>query len=399
MDHYASFGREILKTLENHGYSAYFVGGYVRDFLLGIPSTDIDIATSATPEQVMALFPETRETGLRFGTVTVLAGGFAYEVTTFRTDGTYRDSRHPVGVRYSETLEEDLVRRDFTVNALAMDVQGVIHDFCGGKEDLKNGILRAIGDPDTRFSEDALRILRAFRFVAKLGFVIEPATLESIARNHYRLKDISAERILQEFKYILRHPHVPQAFSAMEAAGLPSTFPELSEGIAFLSRQADCPLDPLQFFALCFHLHRCDIPDGWRFSNKEKDRIAKLSALLEVTESDAYGPELVYAYGSELCLSANAVSRYLRPGADQEERIRDIDRALPIRHVCDLAFKGQDILELTDLKDVRLIGEIVGDLVLLVLTGKLPNEYEALKEYALRKIASFPAEGTAHGRN
>lgn len=399
MDHYASFGKEILKTFENHGYSAYFVGGFVRDFLLGIPSMDIDIATSATPEQVMALFPDTKETGLRFGTVTVLRGGFAYEVTTFRTDGTYRDSRHPVGVTYSRTLEEDLVRRDFTVNALAMDAEGVIHDFCGGKEDLKKGILRAIGDPDRRFSEDALRILRAFRFVSKLGFTIEPATLESIARNHPRLQDISAERILQEFKYILRHPHVPQAFSAMEACGLPSTFPELSEGIAFIAPQASCPLDPLQFFALCFHLHRCDVPEGWRFSNKEKDRIEKLLDLLEVTESDVYGPELVYAYGPEVCLLANAVSRYLRPATDQEARIREIDRVLPLRHVCDLAFKGQDILESTDLKDVRLIGEIVGDLVLLVITGKLPNEYEALKDYALKKIASFSAEGTAHGRN
>lgn len=397
MDHYASRGREILRTLEDHGYSAYFVGGYVRDFLLKIPSTDIDVATSATPDQVMALFPETRETGLRFGTVTVLHGGFSYEVTTFRTDGAYKDSRHPEGVRYSETLEEDLVRRDFTVNALAMDARGTVFDPCGGKEDLKNGILRAIGDPDRRFAEDALRILRAFRFVAKLGFVIEPATLQSISRNHPLLKNISSERILQEFKYILRHPHAPQAFSAMAETGLSATFPELSEGIAFLSGKDSCPLDPLQFFALSFYLHGSGIPDGWRFSNREKDLISRYSCLLEVTEADAYNPELVYAYGKDVCLSANAVGRFLRPGTDQEQRIREIDSALPIRHVCDLAFKGQDILEATDLKDVRLIGEVVSDLVLQVITGKLPNEYLPLREHALKKIASLRAEGNPHG--
>ncbi len=397
MNSYVETGKSLLKKLNDHGFEAYFVGGFVRDFLLQIPSTDIDIATSATPSQVIDLFPETKETGLRYGTVTVRLEGYSYEVTTFRADGTYQDSRHPEEVSYAKTLADDLVRRDFTVNALAMDRFGKIIDLCEGERDLRALVLRAIGEPDRRFQEDALRILRAFRFVAKLDFSLDISTRESIFRNRFRLQKVSVERIMQEFREMIRHPYAVKAFAAMVDCGMEEVFPDLASGIRFLSRQSSVILDLFQFYALCFFLRGNGIPDGWRFSNKERDIIRQLLDLLEVTSEDTYHEELVYAYGKNLCLKANEISRLLTPERDQEQRILTIDRNLPIRKTCDLAFKGQDLLRDTPIRDARRIGEIVSDLVLMVITRQLPNEYEPLRQYALRKLAEWETEGTDHG--
>jgi tRNA nucleotidyltransferase (CCA-adding enzyme) len=392
MKEYTSAGKAILQAFHDHGYEAFFVGGYVRDFLLGIPSGDIDIATSATPDQVAALFPKTKNTGLKFGTVTVFLDRYAFEVTTFRTDGFYRDNRHPVDVKYAKTKAEDLIRRDFTINALAMDQDGKIEDLCGGIADLNQQMIRAIGDPDRRFQEDALRILRAFRFVAKLNFSIEEATYRSIQRNRDLLYHISNERIMQELKMILSYPHASKAFQLMVETGVADLFPDLSSGLRFLATQTEIKLDHFQFYALCFYQSNREIADSWRFSNKEREIIQKLIDLLTVTENDVYNAVLVYAYGLDLCLRANEIHRLVDPNSDAERLIRQIDQTLPIRKTCDLVFKGQDILQLTAIKDARLIGEVISDLVLQVITLQLPNEYSALKEYALKKLRLWETE-------
>ena len=167
----------VLKNLETAGYEAYLVGGCVRDLLRGETPADWDIATSALPEQTMALFRgDALPTGLQHGTVTVRRGGMSFEVTTYRLDGTYADCRHPDSVTFTPSLFEDLQRRDFTVNAMAMSRAGVLQDPFGGQEDLHSGVLRCVGAPRQRFSEDALRILRALRFSAVLGFSVEGET-------------------------------------------------------------------------------------------------------------------------------------------------------------------------------------------------------------------------------
>ena len=157
---------EVLDTLQRAGFEAWYVGGCVRDTLLGRPIHDWDVTTSALPEQVLALFPRTVPTGLQHGTVTVLSDSGPVEVTTYRADGDYHDGRHPDGVRFVRSLREDTARRDFTVNAMAMDQRGNIRDFYGGRADLAAGILRCVGAPERRFREDALRMLRACRFAA-----------------------------------------------------------------------------------------------------------------------------------------------------------------------------------------------------------------------------------------
>ena len=188
----------VLRTLTQNGYEAYIVGGCVRDSLLGITPSDYDVTTSAKPEEILGLFDKTVPTGLKHGTVTVIIENEPIEVTTFRTEGEYKDFRHPQNVEFVTDLREDLSRRDFTVNAVAYNETVGLVDLFGGLSDLKNKILRSVGDSDKRFKEDALRILRLFRFASQLEFTPEEKTLKSALKLQNGLKNISKERIFSE---------------------------------------------------------------------------------------------------------------------------------------------------------------------------------------------------------
>ncbi len=190
----------VIDRLMQNGYEAYIVGGCVRDSLLGLTVSDFDITTSAKPEKVIELFEKTVPTGIKHGTVTVMIGNEPIEVTTFRTEGVYNDSRHPENVEFVSNIHEDLSRRDFTVNAIAYNEKTGIVDLFGGMSDLENKILRAVGDPEKRFREDALRILRLFRFASQLGFAIEENTLNSALSLKDGLENISRERIFAELR-------------------------------------------------------------------------------------------------------------------------------------------------------------------------------------------------------
>lgn len=200
------FVLEILDILVENRYNACLVGGCVRDQLLGSQPSDWDIATSARPEDVLGLFPRTVATGLRHGTVTVMSGGHAVEVTSFRSDGAYTDHRRPESVTFGCSLEADLARRDFTVNAMAMDAEGRLTDPFGGLEDLRRGLLRCVGEPERRFDEDALRMLRAVRLSAQLGFDIEANTMAALRRMAPLAAGLSAERVRDELLKLLRTP-------------------------------------------------------------------------------------------------------------------------------------------------------------------------------------------------
>ena len=217
----------ILTRLEQAGYQAFAVGGCVRDTLLGRTPGDWDITTSALPQQVMALF-DAVPTGIAHGTVTVRLEGRGFEVTTFRGDGPYLDGRHPSGVVFTRHLEEDLARRDFTVNAMAMDLRGRITDPFGGREDLQRRLLRCVGDPERRLQEDALRILRALRFAAVLGFSVEPETAAALVHQAHRLDLIAPERVSHELQRLLTGAYVGpvlRQFAPVLAAVLPEIRP------------------------------------------------------------------------------------------------------------------------------------------------------------------------------
>lgn len=206
----------IINNLQMHGYEAFAVGGCVRDSILAKRPEDWDITTSAKPEEIKRLFRRTIDTGIEHGTVTVMIGKDAFEVTTYRIDGSYEDSRHPKEVIFTNRLEEDLRRRDFTINAMAYNDEVRLVDVFGGMKDLNHHLIRCVGDPMERFSEDALRILRAVRFSAQLKFPIEPMTAEAIRKLAPTLENISAERIQAELVKLLVSPHPEMIRDAYE---------------------------------------------------------------------------------------------------------------------------------------------------------------------------------------
>lgn len=216
----------IINTLEEAGYEAYAVGGCVRDSILGREPDDWDITTSAKPEETKHLFPRTVDTGIKHGTVTVLLGGEGFEVTTYRIDGTYEDGRHPTEVTFTANLKEDLRRRDFTINAMAYNDRSGLVDLYGGLADMENRVIRCVGDAGERFDEDALRMLRAVRFSAQLGYRIDEATGEAVRALAPNLQKISAERIQAELVKLVTSPHPDYLRNAYELGITAQILPE-----------------------------------------------------------------------------------------------------------------------------------------------------------------------------
>lgn len=216
----------IIDTLEEAGYEAYAVGGCIRDSILGRVPDDWDITTSAKPEEIKHLFPRTVDTGIKHGTVTVLLGGEGFEVTTYRIDGVYEDGRHPAEVTFTANLKEDLRRRDFTINAMAYNDRSGLTDLYGGLADMEKQVIRCVGDARERFDEDALRMLRAVRFSAQLGYRIEESTGEAIRALALNLQKISAERIQAELVKLVTSPHPDYLRTAYELGITAQILPE-----------------------------------------------------------------------------------------------------------------------------------------------------------------------------
>ena len=224
----------IINNLQFHGYEAYAVGGCVRDSILARQPEDWDITTSARPQEIKRIFRRTVDTGIEHGTVTVLVGKDSFEVTTYRVDGEYEDNRHPKEVRFTNKLEEDLRRRDFTINAMAYNDEVRLVDVFGGMQDLNRHLIRCVGDPRERFSEDALRILRAVRFSAQLDFPVEPETAAAVREMAPSLRNISAERIQAELVKLLVSPNPERIRDAYELGITKVILPEWDamEGVA-----------------------------------------------------------------------------------------------------------------------------------------------------------------------
>jgi len=210
---------EIVRVLREHGHEAYFAGGCVRDMVMGVEPQDYDISTSARPETVMELFPKTNAVGAQFGVVLVHMGGADYEVATFRADAEYADGRHPTAVEFC-SAREDVERRDFTINGMLFDpIEGKVLDWVGGREDIRRKVVRTIGEPESRFEEDKLRMLRGVRFACRLGFAIEQATYDAMRRKADELGVVSAERIRDELLRILTQPHAGRGLRLMHDVG------------------------------------------------------------------------------------------------------------------------------------------------------------------------------------
>ena len=270
--------KKVINILNENGFEAYMVGGFVRDYLLKIDYNDIDIATNALPDDILKLF-KAIPIGIKYGTVLVIMDEFQFEVTTYRIDGEYNDSRHPNKVTFSTCLNEDLKRRDFTINALALDKNMNIIDLFGGENDLNNRCIKAVGNPDIRFKEDALRILRAFYFVSKLGFEIEKETEESMLKNQYRLKDISIERIQNELFKITSNKYKNKALNIMKKYDIFKYY-----GLNF-NYEVD---DLLDLYIISFYINKSTL-NIYHLSKNEKNDINKAIQILNsIGDYDRY---------------------------------------------------------------------------------------------------------------
>ncbi len=309
--------RQIIARLQEAGWEAYIVGGCVRDALLGRTAADWDITTNAEPWQVKKLFSRTIDTGIQHGTVTVLSGREGFEVTTYRVDGEYQDGRHPREVRFTPSLLEDLRRRDFTINAMAYNEKCGLVDAFGGIEDLRQGRIRCVGDPRERFTEDALRILRAVRFSAQLHFSIEEETRKAVAEFAGSLTRISAERIQAELVKMLVSEH-PEVFRTLYETGITRVIlPEFD----------DCMDTPQN------HPHHCcSVGEHILLTLEavEADKVLRLAALFhdigkpKVHTCDELGIDHFYGHGEAGAELAGGILRRLKFDNDTIYRVKHL---------------------------------------------------------------------------
>lgn len=405
--------KHIIDVLMENGYEAYAVGGCVRDSILGRVPGDWDITTSALPMQVKGLFRRTVDTGIQHGTVTVMLGRNGYEVTTYRIDGKYEDSRHPESVEFTPKLEEDLKRRDFTINAMAYNDENGIVDIFDGVGDLQRKIIRCVGNAHDRFDEDALRILRAVRFSAQLGFGIEENTARAAKELAVNLKRISSERIHTEFNKMLKSPH-PDYFSVADAIGimeivLPEYHVMSAEDKAFvgaLARECACQL-PERYAAMLFMSGGYSEEDPADTAKRvlkrlklDNDTINTASMLLrfgmlEITDDESRIRHIIYETGDKNIL------RILDFRAAYEKCIgNDIADVRRMYDICNMIFERGDCVSLKNLAITgreliamgvpagRQMGEILNSLLMLVLDNPQLNDREQLSKEALKILNS-----------
>ncbi len=370
------YGQNIIQTLKRHGYDAYFVGGYVRDTILKRQTKDIDLTTSAPVEAIKPLFDKVILTGEKYGTVTVIKPPFTYEVTTYRKDGSYSDHRRPDTVVYTDELKEDLARRDFTINQLVMDEHGTIQDHFNGLEDLKANLIRTINHPDDRFEEDALRMLRAFRFAAKLGFTIEANTFKAIKHKHPLLVNVAVERIQNELEEIFDARYVNHALALMINANISTTLNALHPGLTYLVK-SPIPFNAEDAFTVLY-LHN---PKGCEFFKLSNTRIRDIDeriALYTARKGQPFTPMDLYTYGKKRLEEVNKLNQ-LHGKKDQHDHIIELEKNLPIKSQKELTFKGPDILKHFTLPHKKHVGIILRYLTEEVVNQRLDNTYETLK--------------------
>ena len=403
---------ELLDALHRAGYAAYAVGGCVRDSLLGLAPHDWDLCSSARPEQVLALFGEKQciPTGLQHGTVTVKRGGKLYETTTFRTEGSYSDGRHPDAVQFVPDVREDLARRDFTINAMAYSTEEGLIDPFGGQADLAGHIVRAVGEPERRFEEDTLRILRLYRFAARFGFAIDPATDKAARALAAHLNCVSAERIQEELTKLLAAPK-PGAYLEPEVLAVilpelepveqPERFAEICRVIDRLAPGAEGM--PTRLAALLCPLGEAGARTALRrlkCSNALTDEVAALTRF--ASEEEAAG-----TLGSEMQLTAkrllgrydlSTVSRLTAlcsaQHPEQAEAFVTLQKEavrLTAENACcrisQLAVNGRDLMA-AGARPGPGLRKLLEQLLEEVITGRIPNEKAALLAAAAQFSAS-----------
>ena len=404
----------LLDTLHAAGYAAYAVGGCVRDSLLGRTAHDWDLCTSALPQQVMELFGTEQciPTGLQHGTVTIKYGGQLYETTTFRTEGSYTDGRHPDAVQFVPDVREDLARRDFTINAMAYNAAEGLVDPFGGQKDLQNGLLRAVGEPQQRFTEDALRILRLYRFAARFGFALDAATARAARQLAPHLDCISAERIQEELAKLLA---APQPGAYLEPAVLAVVLPELTPAALEAAKPVvdACPAGeenlPVRWAALLGALGETDTRRVLKRLRCSNACIEETAVLVRETAGegvcgsfseekasahpgDIHIRQLLGRYGlctvERLCALCAALHPQNAPAcALAAQRARQLEADGVCCRVSQLAVNGRDLMA-AGIPAGPALRRVLETLLDGVIRAEYPNEKPALLAAAQKMIAS-----------
>lgn len=378
----------VLQTLENAGFEAYFVGGSVRDVLLHRHVHDVDITTSAYPEEVKQLFDKSIDTGIKHGTVTVLYNNESYEITTFRTESGYQDFRRPDHVTFVQNLDEDLKRRDFTINALAMNTKGEIVDLFNGLDDLEHHIIRAVGDPETRFHEDALRMMRAVRFMSQLEFKLEEKTRQAIKDNHQLLKKISVERIREEFVKMGLGTNSRQAFQVFLDTQLSEDVPDFAGKKELLSIYPKLQFSPTMetnLWALIILLLK--MPNerihgfmrDWKNSNATTEKVERIINLFDLISDHAPSDYELFQAGEETLVNTIDVAHILGQPIASEALI-DRYMALPIKQPGELAMDGRFLIQ-HGMRPGAQLGKTLNWIRAMVVAGELENNQEAIEDY------------------
>ena len=381
----------VIDKLNQAGYEAYFVGGSVRDCILNLPIHDVDIATSAFPAEIKEVFEKTIDVGIEHGTVLVLHQDESYEITTFRTESTYQDYRRPDHVDFVRSLEEDLKRRDFTINALALNAQGQIIDLFHGLEDLQNKRLKAVGIAAERFQEDALRMMRGLRFVSQLGFDLEEQTQAAITTHAPLLSKISVERICIEFEKLLLGQNVQQAFQLFITTDCFKYCPQLADKQHFLQQMSEILRFPIQDLSVAWCLlidqleiaikHQKAFLKEWKLSNQRIHEVLLLREALEIIKQRPLDV-LDYYQLNETCLTQLF---YIAPFYDlalSKESLLNQYRLLVIHSLKDLAINGNDLMRALNRRGGLWLKETLVHCERAVLLKEVANEREALLNYA-----------------
>lgn len=388
----------VLEKIWEAGYEAYYVGGSVRDRLLGLPVNDVDIATSAHPHEIKAIFKRTVDVGIEHGTILVLAEGGEYEITTFRTESTYKDFRRPDEVTFVRSLNEDLKRRDFTMNAIAMDEEGQLNDPYGGLKDIELEIIRAVGNPHERFSEDALRMMRAVRFAGQLNFEIEAETLQSIKDNAPLLEKIAIERIQVEFEKLLTGQWRQEGLKAMIKTDLYRYCPGLDskeEAILTLIEDQERFENPESAWAFLIYQMNQLSPDEsfqerrflvqWKLSNKMiNDARTLFNGLKKRVADPKIDPLEIFYLGEAAALKVEDLMMHLNQPAKYEE-VSACYQKLVIQEKNELAITGHDIMQLSSTKAGPWLGEAMDQALRAVIYEEVANNKEAIIQWLINK--------------
>ncbi|MGA4513673.1 CCA tRNA nucleotidyltransferase [Staphylococcus caledonicus] len=382
----------ILETIENNEFEAYFVGGSVRDYLMNRAIHDIDITTSATPDEVEEMFDKTIPIGKEHGTVNVVYNKENYEVTTFRAEAEYLDHRRPSEVYFVRDLKEDLQRRDFTINAIAMDRNYNVYDYFDGQRDINQQVIRTVGNAQERFSEDALRIVRGLRFQAQLGFSLDEATYSAMQGQIADIEHLSIERIIVEFKKLIKGKNVSQSYHNSLNLGLFNYVPFFKE-LDMSETTITVPVSFEIWLAILMAKSQSERSLAiLKLSNKEKSMIQLYKKIIlelpNVNSKDAFRI-FVYDYGEQNILEIFSIQSLLTlnnlaissPLIVNAQSINEVAQQLPIQERKEMNINGGDLLNYFHKKSGPWIKEVLREIECAIITNKVQNVKKEILEW------------------